>query len=193
MDENTRYLGIDVEGIEFEDLQIGDWVAGIVKPVPDVVPLARLIMLLPEDYDPSQRLGVRARGKVVGVDHAASTFSLETRAGSELTFVVNENTIFKGGVDNLADLHRGMLAAVAGVKQSDGSLLAHVVLARHPLLKLAGEAMSVDLESSSFLLDTRGGEELSIIVDENTRFRSREGEIEGLEDLQPSMVVVIAK
>ena len=84
-----------------------------------------------------------------------------------------------------------VIAAVAGVKQSDGSLLAHVVLVRHPLLKLAGEVMSVDLESSSFLLDTRGGEELSTIVDENTRFRSREGEIKGLEDLQPGMVVVV--
>jgi len=192
VDENTRYREIEGETIGFEDLQVGDWIAGIVRFDADLGgPLARLILLLPEDYDPSQRLGFRRRGKVLEVDTEAKILTLQTRAGSELTVIINENTLFKGGVDDLSDLQEGMVAAVAGIKQADGGLLAHVVLARHPLVKLAGEIKSIDLGGSSFILDTRRGEEVSILVDEQTKFRSREGEINGLEDLQPGVVAVV--
>lgn len=188
VDENTRYRRFDGSPIEFADLQVGDWVAGILRYDPEREgPLARLIILLPDDYDPSQRLGIRARGKVIAVDEGASTFSLHIRSGAELTFTVNAHTVFKGGVTSLAELEEGMLAAVAGVKQADGSLLAQVVFARKPLVRLVGEVKTVDLVASSFTLDTRRGKEVSILVVENTKFRSRDGQVDGLEDLQAGM------
>jgi hypothetical protein len=71
--------------------------------------------------------------------------------------------------------------------------LAQVVRARFQIKKIAGQITGVDLEAGTLTLKPRRSEEnIVIIVDENTRFRSPNNEIQGLEDLQAGMVGIIA-
>ena len=156
--------------------------------------VARMVLILPKDFDPSQRLGKRARGSVTGVDIEGSSFNLHTLRGEDLTLHVSEGTIYVGRVQSLQDLEEGMQAAIGAIQQEDGSLLALVVLARKPLIKHAGTITAVDASGETFTLDTRLGETQEITVDEYTRFRSKDGAIQGLEEVQPGMLaVVVAK
>ncbi|MCK4978099.1 MAG: hypothetical protein KAS36_14285, partial [Anaerolineales bacterium] len=50
----------------------------------------------------------------------------------------------------------------------------------------------VNVSESSFTLFTRSGEDLTFSVDENTRFRSRDGSVQGLDDLQLDMVALVS-
>ncbi len=57
VDENTHMRSHTGDMLALSDLQPGDWVAGITAPEPQGKLLARLVIRLPGDYDPSQRLG----------------------------------------------------------------------------------------------------------------------------------------
>lgn len=191
VDENTRFRSTSGEALSQSDLQSGDWVAGITAPNSQGQQLARLVILLPADYDPSQRLGAHAAGKVTGVDVGAGSFSLHTLRGEDVTFVTNENTIFEGGVETLADFQEGMQAAVSAYRQEDGSLLALAVVARLPVVRNAGEVTAVDVSGGTFTLKTLRGETLIIMVDENTRFRSKDGGVQSLADLAAGMRLLV--
>jgi hypothetical protein len=194
VDEGTQYRTADGQVTSFADLQVGQWVAGYVRYNDQGQMVARLVIVLPDDYDPSQRLGRRARGNVTGVDLAGDRFTLHTFSGDDLTFQISEGTIFAGGVESLKDMEAGMQAAVGAIELEDDSLVALFVLVRRPLVRHAGTVVSVDVSSDTFTLDTRQGEQLTFQVDKNTRFRSKDGLVEGLEDLQPGMVaLVVAK
>ena len=84
-----------------------------------------------------------------------------------------------------------MLTAVGAIEQDDDTLLAVVVMARFPLIKHAGTVTSVGVSANTFDLKTRSGDDLTFSVDENTRFRSRDGLVQGLGDLQPDMVAFV--
>lgn len=68
-------------------------------------------------------------GTVVSVDVAGSSFVLKLDDGSTVTVTVNGSTTFDGRAHKLADLAKGMSAAVQGTKQSDGSIVASHVSA----------------------------------------------------------------
>jgi hypothetical protein len=55
-----------------------------------------------------------------------------------------------------------------------------------------GEITNVDLSLSTFSLSTRSGEELRFSVTERTRFYSREGSIQSLEDLSAGMKAAVS-
>ncbi len=190
VDEQTRFRQAGGGEATFDDLAVGRWVAGIGRPTDqEGVFLARVVILLPEDFDPSQRLGARAAGKVVRVDAEGGTFVLDTRQG-EVTVAVNAETRFRG-IASLGDLQPGMFAAAAGKKQDDGTLLARVVVAREgkrELQRFAGEVTAVDAGAGTFALSTRSGETVNFGVTEKTRYQ---GKIAGLGDLQPGMVAVV--
>ena len=192
VDEKTRFHGVDGEERSFDDLETGQWVAGIVGYNDDHELVARLVIFLPDDFDPSQRLGRRAGGRITGVNVSESSFTLHTRSGEDLIFQVNENTHYRGAVEGLSDLQEGMVAAVGVLEQDDGTLLAVVMMARFPLVKHAGTVTSVDVSANTFGLNTRSGDDLTFSVDENTRFRSRDGSVQGLEDLQLDMVALVS-
>jgi len=59
-------------------------------------------------------------------------------------------------------------------------------------VRVAGEITAVDVAASVFTLHTRKGEDLRFQVDESTKFHSRSGEVDGLEDLQPGMMAGVA-
>ena len=190
VDEQTRFRQAGGGEATFGDLTVGRWVAGVGRPTDqEGVFLARVVVLLPEDFDPSQRLGARAAGRVVRVDAEGGTFVLDTRQG-EVTVAVNEATRFRG-IASLGDLQPGMFAAAAGEKQDDGTLLARVVGAREgkrQVQRFAGEVTAVDTGAGAFALRTRSGETVNFSVTEKTRYQ---GKIQGLGDLQPGMAAVV--
>jgi hypothetical protein len=185
VDENTRYVKADGSAGSFADLQAGLWVAGRVAPTADG-PLARLVILLPAGFDPS-RSSVAARGEVTAV--SASSFTLHTLRGEDLTVAVDGNTTYAGEVHSFSDLQTGMKAAVGAQKLEDGSLLAVMVGVRAELIRHAGTVTTVDLAASTFSLETRQGESLTFQVDGSTQFF---GQVSSLADLQPSMQAAVA-
>jgi hypothetical protein len=55
-----------------------------------------------------------------------------------------------------------------------------------------GSVVAVDLAASTLTFEVqRTGEEITLLVDENTRFRSRGGLVEGLEDLQAGQPLLV--
>src|SRR3990170_4746031 len=59
-------------------------------------------------------------------------------------------------------------------------------------VRAAGKVVNVDLGASSFTIDTLRKGELTVIVSDTTQFRSREDDIEGLDDLEEGMPVIVA-
>ncbi|MEW6568780.1 MAG: DUF5666 domain-containing protein [Chloroflexota bacterium] len=140
----------------------------------------------------------RAGGEITSVHPGAGEFSLHTREGADLTFGVSERTRFlsrDGSVNDIHDLHQGMLAVVVYVEREDGTLEALAVGAGNPEdrpqvdVRAAGRIRAVG--SDTFSLETRSGETLTFTVDGSTVFRSRDGSVNGLEDLKEGMLAVV--
>ncbi|MEX0787363.1 MAG: DUF5666 domain-containing protein, partial [Anaerolineales bacterium] len=137
----------------------------------------------------------RAAGEVTGVDPAASTFTLHTRAGEDLVITVTDETRFvsrQGEIDGLEDLEAGMKAFVRGEVTADGAHIAKTVGVGNPgdrpdHARYAGAVTSVG--DRSFSIQPREGGEVTFLVDENTEFHSRDGSVNGLEDLRIGMHV----
>ena len=191
VDEHTIFRGFDDSEIEFEDLSTGQWVrVTAVRNEGDGM-LARLVVILPEDFDPSEHEGVS--GRVSDVDTRVETFTLQTRNSDDVIVTVNEETRYSGGVKNLEDLQNGMLAWAGVKKLDDGNLLALAVRARYPIVKLTGRISEVDISAGTFTLHTRRGDkDVTIIVTNETGFRSREGSIETLADLELDMLAFVS-
>ena len=190
VNEETRFFDKDRTQLEFDDLTIGRWVivAGPENETGEHV--ARLVVLLPEDFDPSNLAG--SLGRIIAVDQAAKQFSLETRQGEEKTFDVNEETRYIGGADELSDLQVEMPVLVKALEQTDGSLLAQVVGTRRDMRRHVGEITAIDETAQNLTLKLRQGErEMTFSVDENTRFRGKEGELTSLGDLKVGMVAIV--
>ena len=59
-------------------------------------------------------------------------------------------------------------------------------------VRAGGEITVVDTAASIFTLHTRKGEDLRFEVNDETRFHSRSGEVDGLEDLESGMMAIVA-
>lgn len=137
---------------------------------------------------------VRHLGEITGVVPGQGTFTLLTRNGQELEFATSERTRFRsrdGSVEDIHDLKKGMHALVGAVVQGDGSLLALVVAAGNPQprpeldLRAVGEVIAVG--GGSFTLQTRGGEQLTLAVDQNTKYKG----IASFDQLQVGMLAAV--
>jgi hypothetical protein len=187
-DETTRFTNAERQELSAEDLQTGGWLAVRVAPRSGEPRLARLVVILPDDFDPENWAGVR--GKVTGVDIPGNTFSLENKEGQATTVKVDENTKYRGQVANLNDLQVGMLAQAVTEKQADGDLLARAVRAGvSPDQRFLGKVTAVGADS--FTIQSRRGETLTFQVTEETIFRSRRGVVTGLEELKAGMAVAV--
>jgi len=141
---------------------------------------------------------IRVVGEITGVDMLANSFSLHTLGGDDLRFFVTRSTRFRspnGSTQKLSDLEVGVRALVFGI-ESESELVALVIVAAKQddipdRVRVFGEIMGVVSTRGSFSLEKRDGKVVTILTNERTRFRSRDGSIQGLDDLETGMVAVI--
>jgi hypothetical protein len=142
-------------------------------------------------------------GEITAVNLDGSTFTIVTRQGEDLRFLVVERTKFRGpegSIDALNDLEVGMKALVVGARHPEHGLVALMVAAGAPddlpkTFRVKGKVNGVDLQTRSFSVLTESGESQRFKVFVRTQFRSRDGAVKGLQDLEigSPLVVVAAK
>ncbi len=198
--ERTRFRSPNGEIHGLEDMEPGmaALVAAVRTPEDELTAVA-VAVGRPDDL--RDRV-FRAQGTITNVIPGRGVFELQTRKGETFTFQVDERTRFKsrdGSIQSIHDLKAGMLASVSAIKQEDGANRALLVAAGDPEdrpgrpvidRKAAGKILSVG--ASSFTIQTREGEQLIVQVSSATRFRSRDGNVDGLDDLEPGMITLVA-
>ncbi len=142
---------------------------------------------------------VRFIGEITEVDLDSSSFALHSIAGKNLRFAVGEQTVFRsrdGSIQGLSDLSVGMKALVSAIRDSEGDLLAVIVAASEAndlpeIKRSAGTITTVNAEESSFVLHTNQGQLQEYAVGSRTRYRSRDGSVQSLSDIEPGMAAVV--
>ncbi|MGB2955573.1 MAG: DUF5666 domain-containing protein [Anaerolineales bacterium] len=178
VDENTRFRG-RVESLE--DLQVG-WKAGVAAQEGNGEGEGgKLIAVLVIAVDPAQLIQVR--GEITRVDPGAGTFQLQKPDGTEMTFLVNENTRYGGQINSLDDLQVGWKAAVAAKKTSEGSLMTLALIAGDApeLVKAKGVVTTVDAGAGQFEIKKSDGTIVRYFVNEKTRYQ---GQLSSLDEMQ---------
>jgi hypothetical protein len=135
-------------------------------------------------------------GEIRSVNPEADSFVLHCRNGEDLEFFVTERTNFQsrnGVIGSLEDLSVGMKALVSAVQDREGRLIALFVAAGEvgdlpELQRFRGIFSSVNTEEGSFQLEMEDGEVQEFDVGNRTRYRSRDGSIHGLSDIEPGML-----
>ncbi len=192
-DELTRFRASESEA-SAADLQTGRWVGVVAKPGGGDDPLAVLVIILPEDFDPTLK-AERHLGEVTAVDQTAQTLTIQARIGEVHTFLVNSDTIFKGDYASLADVAVGDKVAVAGRENADGSLVLKAITSAERAylrpFRVVGTIASVDAANSTLTLTTPQADSLTIEITPETRFRSKDSTITGLDDLSSGMQVLV--
>ena len=144
--------------------------------------------------DPSPASHPGGPGKGKGKDHPKGMgevtaigndqFTIETRNGTEVTVLVDDDTRYFGDLESFNDIEVGMKVAVMGAREGDQTIAAKAVASgEFPLGKRAGgEVTAVD--NDSLTIENRDGESLTFQVDGETLFFSRNDEIENLSDIE---------
>ncbi|MEJ2758049.1 MAG: DUF5666 domain-containing protein [Anaerolineales bacterium] len=196
--DGTAFRTRSGEGIidtqaSFEDLSLDSWVGILNRPESEEGMVARLVVILPEDFDPANLKGVRAIGEVTQVNNGQGTFEILSRAGETVAFGVDENTRYGGLFSGFEDLEKGLNVVVLAWEQEDGTLLAKLVGARNlediRFDKTGGKITAIG--SSSLTILSRQQEERTFIVTDETRFFSRDNMAQSLDDLQVGLPVII--
>ena len=130
IDKDTRFHALDLSPLEYNDLQTGDWVVATAVLDGSGGWAARVVVLLPPDYDVSQRIGIKAIGRVNSINRDSLSLQVSNRDGESVEFLVNEHTRYRGEVASLEEMQEGMGVAVAGIRQLDGQFLAVLVAGR---------------------------------------------------------------
>lgn len=171
----------------FNDLSVGRYV-GIHQRDGE----AKLVALLPENFDPEVFRGMKLAGEVNLVTVGGGFFKVDTREGETLTITVDENTRYLG-LDGLDDLEKGDKVGVLAQELEDGTLLAKAVGSprgeRPKLDRLVGTL--TDIDGQQITITNREGQAHSFLITDDTRFGSRDGEVGGLEDLELDMVLMV--
>ena len=142
------------------------------------------------DQSPTSHPGCPGRGKAYpkGMGEvtaiASDQFTVETRNGTEVTVLVDDDTRYFGDLESFNDIEVGMKVAVIGAREGDLTIAAKAVgSGEFPLGKRAGgEVTAVD--SDSLTIENRKDESFTFQVDGETFFLSRSGEIESLSDIE---------
>lgn len=188
VDENTRFLTPAEEAASFGDLAVGRWVMGVAKKEGDTL-LARRVVLLPADCDPSQ-ISERLSGLVL--ESSANIVRIHLPSGENLTVKLEDDTVYLGAaVQSPADLQEGMAASFGVRKLEDGSLLAVLAAARPAPVRHAGEVTNVDAAGKTFTLRARNGAAFTFRVDAETQFVGRKG-VESLDELKTGMLAGVS-
>jgi hypothetical protein len=139
----------------------------------------------------------RVAGVILNVDFPGNTFAVRTLSGTDVHVHVTGNTEYRsrdGSIQGFEDLAVDMRTIVVGQERGDGAINASAVFAATPeelpdIMRLKGEVNGVG--DSYFTLLTEDGRSLTINVIDRTRFRSRDGEVTTLSDLEPGMTALV--
>ena len=186
VDENTRFRG-RVESLE--DLQVG-WKAGVAAHEGNGEGEGgKLLAVLVIAGDPANY--IQARGEITRVDPGAGTYQLQKPDGTEMTFLVNENTRYGGQINSLDDLQVGWKAAVAAKKTSEGSLMTLALIAGDApeLVKAKGVVTAVDAGAGQFEIKKSDGTIVRYFVNEKTRYQ---GQLSSLDEMQVGWQAAVA-
>lgn len=141
---------------------------------------------------------IRIAGVILSVDFPGNTFAVRTLSGTDVHVHVTGNTEYRsrdGSIQAFEDLVVDMRTIVAGQERGDGTINASVVFPATPeelpeLMRLKGEVG--DVGDRFFTLLTEDGRSLIINVIDRTRFRSGNGEVNTLGDLNPGMAALVS-
>lgn len=159
-----------------------------------VLSLALVAPAAAQGEAPQQCRGV---GRVTAI--GSSDFSVETRNGGSYTVIVDGQSTFEdrqGNPGSFGDLQVGGWVAGTCERDAEGALHARrvVLLDGEPPrldVRAAGEITAIDVGGGTFSLRSRQGEDLAFTVTGDTLFRSRDGSITGLGDLEQGMLAVV--
>lgn len=180
------------EEADFSDLAVGKYVGVVNHNGSSGEFTARLVVLLPDDFDPSQFNLIRAAGEVSMVTTGAGFFKLDTLSGEKLTIYVDENTRFVGSAESLEGLEKDMKLSVVARKQEDGSLLAKAILTKKPLREHFARTIGTltGISTETITITDRGDNSHTFTITDETRFVDRKGKVESMEDLETGMILV---
>jgi len=190
VDENTTYRDRAGNELTSSDLEQDNWVIVLSPRGGQNNPEARLVVILPDDFDPENMVG--AKGVIASVDEDASQVTLKTRVGEELVINFGPETIFKGQAPDISSLQEGMWARIFSQKLEAGGLMADAVRSTDPVRTVVGEIVNVNEDSQTLtILTRRGQDEVTVTLDASTRFRSRDESISSIGDLEQGMSALI--
>ncbi|HEY47565.1 MAG: hypothetical protein AMJ88_03190 [Anaerolineae bacterium SM23_ 63] len=192
--ERTHFRGRDGSIQCIEDLEKG-MVALVIGFEREDSSLVALIVTAAYREDNPDNLR-RFRGEITTVDPEEGTFTLQIIEGASVTFQIGKRTRFvsrDGSVKGLEDLKVGMIAYV-GALENEGGWFAFVVavaIPKDPPDCLWGRGRIAALGDHVFTIESRDGSVMTFFVDNLTRYRSRDGSVEGFEDLQVGMFAIV--
>lgn len=132
----------------------------------------------------------QAKGEIISIGD--DEFTMLIRLEVEITVLVDEDTKYLGDLESFADLEVGMQIGAAGKREGEGTFLAKALFAGERLgdLSRAGGEVT-DVGNSSLTIETRDGETLTFEVNDQTRFKSRDGEVQELSDIEEGDMVLV--
>ena len=131
-----------------------------------------------------------ALGEITSIGN--DEFTMLTRSDVEVTVLVDEDTRYLGELEDFTDLEVGMTIGAAGLREGEGTFLAKALFAGERLTdfrRAHGEV--TDVGNSTLTIETRNGESLTFKVDDDTKFKSRDGEVENLADIDEGDRIVV--
>lgn len=142
---------------------------------------------------------VRVVGVITHLDLPGNTFTLRSAAGGDVHIHVTGATEFRspdGSVEGFVDLETGMRAFVRGNERNEGTIQATLVaIATSDQLpetaRVLGKISAVDLQDSSFGLETQDRRVFRFSVIDRTSFNNRDGSISSLADLVIGMDALV--
>jgi hypothetical protein len=189
--DDTVFKNRDGSDASFDDLGVDRWVLVTARRNADGDFVARRVVLMPEGFDPADLHLVRMAGEVDKINNGQDTFTITKLDGESVTLNVDGHTRWLGALTELKDLEKGMKVGVVAKQQDDGSLLAKIVGARKEDRqggRAVGQVTAVG--NDELTVEARRGT-LTFVVDDETRFKSRDGSVEGLDDLEAGMKVLV--
>jgi hypothetical protein len=146
------------------------------------------------DHERIQRVG-----EITSVDLEASCIVLQSRNGESIEFFITESTNYRSRNDviqGIADLSIGMKALVTGEQEREGHFIALLIMAGLPdevpeLQRVTGFFVSINADAGIFQLEKKNGEVQEFVAANRTHYKSRDGSISGLADIEPGMVAVV--
>jgi hypothetical protein len=190
VDEHTRFLDKDKNPLDIEDLNVDQWVIVAGKLNEEDQQVAKLVIILPDDFNPNEWMGVV--GIIADIDAEDMTFSVCDKDGESTTFETTDKTRFRGKAKSFQDLEIGMRARVGAYIQNDGDRFAHTIWTTLPVSRYRGEITEINLTSNTFTLqEWRENQDMVFQVDEFTKFQGKADSLQSLQDIKVGMVAMV--